>query len=290
MSIIKKTSIIFLKIITMISPVLNTKLLYRIKFRKKLDLKNPATLNEKILWLKLNRYSNNNLITQCADKFEVREYVKQKGLEHILNELYFCYDHYNQIDYSTFPNEFVLKLNHAAGYNLICRDKNKLSEYQLLKKVKKWFKSDFWKIRSELNYKNIKKKIIIEKLLLDSQGNLPLDYKVYCFHGKPYATMVCIDRHEDGIKFLYYDENWSIMPLSYDSIQNPNIKVEKPVNYDLMIEYARILSSDFPFVRVDFYYIKGAIFFGELTFTPSAGLDTGRLEKTDIFFGKKIKL
>ena len=36
-----------------------------------------------------------------------------------------------------------------------------------------------------------------------------------------------------------------------------------------MIEYAKKLSAEFVFVRVDFYDYNNSVFLGEMTFTPS---------------------
>ena len=117
------------------SPILVTKFLYFKNFHKYLDLKNPRTLNEKILWLKLNAYNNNPLVTMCADKYRVRDYVVQKNYGHILNDLYFVWDEPSQIDWEQLPNQFALKCNHGCGYNCFFNDKTTMDIADVEKKL-----------------------------------------------------------------------------------------------------------------------------------------------------------
>lgn len=158
-------------ICTRISPMLNTRLLYRYLFGKKLDLDNPKTLNEKILWLKFNDYRNNPLVEQCADKYKVREYVKECGLEDILVELYGVYKTADEIPWDSLPNQFVLKWNFGAGYNIVCTDKAKMDKETVISQMKKWGKEKYWLPYSEMQYKNYPKLIICEELLNAKEGN-----------------------------------------------------------------------------------------------------------------------
>ena len=115
MIIKEKAAKIFRSGLTIVSPVLNTKVTYYVKFHKKLDLTNPRTLNEKILWLKLNNYWNNPLIKQCADKYKVRDYITQQGLTNLLNPLIADYEDVDQINWKDLPSSFALKLNVGCG-------------------------------------------------------------------------------------------------------------------------------------------------------------------------------
>ena len=141
--------------LTIISPTLNTKARYRYTFRKKLDLKNPQTLNEKILWLKLNKYMKNPLVIQCADKYKVREYVASCGCEDILNELIGVWDSAEDIPWDDLPNEFVLKWNYGAGMNIICTDKTQMDKEKVINQLKEWGRVKCWLSHSEMQYKYI---------------------------------------------------------------------------------------------------------------------------------------
>ena len=264
--------------LTIISPMLNTKVCYFVKFKKKLDLKHPRTLNEKILWLKFNTYWNNQLIKQCADKYRVREYIKSVGCEEILNDLIAIYENVEDINWDILPDEFVIKLNVGCGYNLIVPDKSKLDIQRAKEQLKQWTKEKYYLNYSEMQYKDVKPVILVEKYLKPKAGILPEDYKFYCFKGTAPFVMVCTDRQAGGKKprFWYYNENWEMQMLSEDAIQyGIKASIPKPEGIDKAFEYAKILSKGFPFVRVDVYIVDGQVFFGELTFTPSAGLDNG---------------
>lgn len=292
MSIKLKLAELFREMLTIISPKLNTSVTYRIKFKRKLDLKNPKTLNDKILWLKFNTYWKNLLIKQCADKYRVREYIESKGCSEILNPLIHVYDKVEQIDWSSLPNSFALKLNVGCGKNIIIKDKSCIDIAKTQEILKKWLRNRSHHLGySEMQYQDVKPCILAEHYLGDKNGVLPNDYKFYCLNGKAMYVMVCVERAEGKhAKFFYYDRDWNMMSFTEDALNYPDYIIEKPKGIEKAFEYAEILSQDFPFVRADFYLVNGRVYFGELTFTPSAGLDNGRLEKTDMLLGEMLQL
>lgn len=279
-------------IISNVSPTLNSKIYYFIKMHKKLNLKNPKTFNEKLMYLKLNTYKDNELVTKCADKYKVREYVKNSGCEEILNKLIDVYDSVDDIDFDKLPNKFVLKCNHASGYNIICDDKSKLDIKDTKKKLRKWMKSDFWKYGAEIQYKGIEKKIVCEKFLDTKDGNAIADFKIYCFGGKPELCLMCIERNFGKPKKYFLDKNWNLMPeinnLSEDEIKS--FKIEKNESLDKMYEYAEILSKPFEFVRVDFYNYNNKPIFGEMTFTPAGCLSKQYTDEASSKLGEMINI
>lgn len=284
---------IYSKLLTLISPKLNTQVLYHRRFGKWLDLKHPQTSNEKVLWLKLNTYYKNPLITQCADKYAVREYVQKQGCGDILNELYGAWTNPDDIDFNALPDKFVLKNNYFYHMNLVVTDKSKLDIPATRKMLKRWVKSNDHLLRAEMQYAAIPKKIIAEKFIETEDGLAPADYKIYCCNGKPLYIMVCVGREQNvKPKFYYFDVKGNLQrELTRDGMAAPkDFKYEIPAGWDKMIECAEKLSAPFPFVRADFYLETGQVIFGELTFTPGAGLDNGKLKETDIIIGKHIEL
>lgn len=283
----------FFTVCTIISPKLNTQLRYRRVFKKKLDLNKPKTFNEKILWLKLNDYIKNPLVIKCADKYAVREYVTECGLEEILVPLIDVYDDATAINWKKLPESFVMKWNFGATMNVICPHKSRLDMQAITKKMNKWGKNKYWLPFSEMQYKYIDKKIVCEKFLDTPDGDLP-DYKIYCFNGKPVYIMVCFDRTNNSesvhAKYVYFDTEWNIMPFSEYAINHENeIHFEKPEGMEYALKCAEILSKPFPFVRADFYILDGKVYFGELTFTPAGGLDTD-LYSGDSIMGDLLKI
>ncbi len=291
MNIKKKAASVFRSGLTLISPMLNTKVTYLVKFHKKLDLSNPITLNEKILWLKFNTYWNNPLIKQCADKYRVREYIERCGYPELLPELIGKYENVEEINWDKLPGRFALKLNVGCGYNIIVSDKKTLNIESTKSIMDKWLKSKYYLNHSEMQYKDVKPYILIEEYLGDDNGSLPQDYKFYCMNGKSKYVMVCADREIGrAAKYYYFDRDWKMMPYTYDALNNCGNSIQKPEHIDLAFDYAEKLSNSFPFVRVDMYVVKGKVYFGELTFTPSAGMDVSRMPSTDKILGEQLIL
>ena len=280
------------KVLSSISPTMSSKLMYRITVKKKLNLKNPKLFNEKLMWLKLNLYKNNPLITECVDKYRVREYIKRCGCSELLNELIGVYDSVDEIDFSKLPDKFVLKCNHGAGYNILCKNKNELNINETKQTLKKWLKEDYWKRCAEINYKKVPKKIICEKFLENENKEDLEDYKIYCFNGIPQFVMICVGRNaKQRTKYYFMNKEWKIMKINPAGIETPeNFKIEKPKCIDEMFEYAQTLSKPFPFVRVDFYCVKDKTIFGELTFTPAGCIDTNYIGNAQEMLGNMIDL
>lgn len=255
----------------------------------KINLDNPQTFNEKISWLKLNWYNPNAKI--CADKYKVREYIKNLGYEDLLVDLYGVWDKPRKINVSKLPNSFILKTNNGCGDHYICKDKSNFNKKEAVKILNKNFKRDYAPMSLEWTYEGMKPMIICEQLL-DENGHTPLDYKIICNNGKAKHLYVC-KRHNcvDGAKLelTYYDTNFNAFNCK-QIYPNISSNIEKPKNFDRMIELAEILSKEFPLVRVDFYNINGKIYFGEYTFFPSGGALPFEPEEYDKILGDMLEL
>ena len=266
------------------------KLVYRGHFGKKLNLDNPITFNEKLQWLKL--YNRKPEYTIMVDKVKAKEYVANIiGEEHIIPTLG-VWDDPDDIDFDKLPDQFVLKCNHNSGIGLcICKDKSKLDIEKVKEGLRKGLKEDFYLMGREWPYKNVPRKILAEKYMVDDSGPDLKDYKMMCFNGKVMCTYVCMNRFEEGgLKINFYDRNWKRLPFERSqkpaSINDVNI----PTGYSKMLELAERLSKNIPFLRTDFYEIGGELFFGEITFYPVSGLEEFSPEKWDENLGKLIVL
>lgn len=264
------------------------KLYFRLNLHRKLNLKNPKYLNDKLQWLKFNyRFP---LQTIVSDKYEVRNYVESKIGNKYLIPLLGVWNNVNEIDFNTLPEQFVLKCNHDSGGLAICIDKNKFNIKKAKKKINSSLKSNFYWIGREYQYKNIVPKIICEKFISEN-GQVPEDYKIYCFNGIPDVILVCKGRFSNGshkANYYFYDKDWNFLPYNKgdDIHNNPNVK--KPKNFEEMLKIATILSNDFIFARIDLYNINGQIYFGEITLSPNSGFDPDITEETDLIFGEKL--
>lgn len=274
-----------------ISPKLSVKFWYRFYLKKPLDLEHPKSLDEKIQWMKLYYYKDNPLVYQCADKFRVRDYVKNCGLEHILNDLIATYHSANEINWDVLPQKFVLKWNFSNGGNIICSDKSKLDRKQAIKELNR-----FQKIKPHLKYAepqyDVEKVLLCEKFIETQNGEAPVDYKFYCFNGEAKYVLCCYGRSIDHRPaFYFFDKDWQLQRFNKMGKEAPEgFTMPKPEGMDDLFHYAEILSKPFPFVRADFYLENGKAYFGELTFTPGGGYDMNRLPETQLKFGQMVNL
>lgn len=276
-----------------VSPKFATKLLFLFSMKKRLNLKNPITFNEKLQWLKL--YWQDPRVVQCADKYELRGYVEKKQMSNLLNPIFGIYERVSDIPFENLPNKFAMKGTHGSGYNLICKDKSKLNIEEARKIAQEWLESRFAYVAAEIHYDKMKPRIIIEEFIEGIDGETVSDYKIFCFNGKPHVTMVCEGRDENvRPKYYFYNNEWDLVPYNNDSKQlidkNINKHKEVPKSFNDMIKYAEILSEPFPFVRVDFYESKGKPILGEMTFFPCGGIDSRLDPKVDLEMGQLIKL
>ena len=284
-----------LKLLNFVPDKTMIKMQYKMKTGRKLNLKNPVRYTEKMQWYKL--YYKNSILCKCADKFDVREFVEGKGLGIILNNCYGCYEKFDEINFDSLPNSFVLKDTLGGGGNsvIVVNDKNKISREELKKKVHEWKKITLSKKgggREWPYYKGKKSRILIEEVIPRNDKNDLPDYKFFCFNGKAYCLYTMINYTDDHSKgqLGFYDCDFKKMPYCRQDFADINCELEKPKNFDKMVEYAEILSKDFPHVRVDFYNVDGRIIFGELTFYMASGYINFKPDEFDFIMGEQFVL
>ena len=267
------------------------KLLYFLRMEKELNLEDPKDFNEKIQWLKV--YYRDPLYVKCADKYRVRDYVANLGLGEILNDLYKVYDKVEDINFGELPDRFVMKTNHACKTIIICDDKSRFNETETKKKFRRWLKKKHGYTSGEFHYNYIKPLIIVEKNLALEDGTLPVDYKIFCFNGKPHYIAVYLERDEttlDPKKRAIFDFEWNPKDFVIPLYSTDTTKIARPKKLEQMYYIAEQLSKPFPFVRVDLYEINGKVIFGELTFTPTGGFAKGFTNECLRKFGDLISL
>lgn len=248
-----------------------------------LNLENPKTLSEKLYWLRA--YDNTPLKTQLADKYLVREYVKEKIGEEYLIPLLGVYDHFDEIDFDSLPQRFVIKCNHGSSYNIIVGDKSTFNKEEAKIKTTVWLNENFAYRYGEMHYRDIPPKIIIEEYIENIEGAI-YDYRYYSFNGKPTNIIVGNIQHN---RRAFFDLEWNDLKATY-SVCEFEDNVLKPKNLTKMNELASILAQGIKFARIDFYNIGGQIYFGEITFTPRVGNDNFNPPKWNIKLGDLLKL
>ncbi|GAJ26270.1 glycosyltransferase [Liquorilactobacillus sucicola DSM 21376 = JCM 15457] len=278
-----------LQLLTIINPKWNVEVSYRHTMKSKINLKNPQTFNEKICWLKLYDYPKNKLVIRCTDKVEARDYIREKGLEGLLNEIYQVCDDPENIEFNKLPAEYVVKWGHDYGSTIICNSTTNTEKVK--QKLKRLKHRKFYLNSAEMHYSKIKPKVIVEKLLKDTTQPELYDYKVFCYNGVPRFIMVCLGRQENNTKFYFFDTQWTFLRLNNDGKEAPkNFNIPKPVCFEEMLKDARKLSEDFKFVRVDFYIVNDKLVFSELTFSHAAGMDRDIRGSFDLLLGKYLTL
>ena len=249
-------------------PGLYRRIQYKRMYGEWLNVRHPETVHEKIYWLEKN--TDTSEWTRLTDKVTVRDYVKECGLEDILNEVHAVYDAPEEVDFDALPNSFAMKLNNGGGGAVhLVKDKNKINCQELLRQLSMEFKHNYGVYTAQKHYERIVPRIIVEKLLIENNdpSRTITDYKFYCFHGEPkYIQRISgRDFKTHVAKRIFFDVNWNWIPL-LENEHDPCIP--RPIVLEKMIEISEILSKPFPFVRVDLYLINNKVIFGEMTFTP----------------------
>lgn len=261
---------------------------FYVKLGYKLDLSNPKTYNEKLQWLKL--FDHRKAYTMMVDKYAVKQFVANTiGAEYVIPTIS-VWDKPEDIDFSTLPNQFVLKVTHDSGGLVICKDKKKLDIDKTRKKLKNSLARDYYLIHREWPYKNVRRRIICEYYMEDKKTAELRDYKFFCFDGVPKALYIAQDRQKaEETKFDFFDMEFNHLPF-INGHPNADTLPQPPVSFELMKELAKKLSKGIPHVRVDFYEVNGKVYFGELTFAHMSGFASFEPFEWDEIFGSWINL
>ena len=266
------------------------KLRYYVLMKKKLNLKNPQTYNEKLQYLKL--YNKCDDYTKMVDKYAVKEYVSTKiGHEYVIPTIG-CWNTADEIEWDKLPDRFVLKTTHGGGNCgvIICKNKKNANINEIIKKLNKSLKQDLYKISLEYPYKNVVKRIIAEPYMEDKITHELRDYKFFCFNGIVKAMFIGSERQKRKEPFFdFFDPDFNLLPIRQghpNSIKHP----EKPLCFEEMKLIASKLSENIPHVRVDLYEVNGKVYFGELTFFHFGGFVPFEPHEWDYKFGEWLKL
>lgn len=250
------------------------------------DLETPKTYNEKLCWLKI--HARKPEYTKLVDKYDAKEYVKGIIGEKYIIPSYGVWDNFEDIDFDALPNQFVLKTTHDSGWIIICKDKSKFDKEATRKKVAASMKHSLYSYHREYPYKDLKPRIIIEKLMEEEGGHSLKDYKFFCFDGEVKMLFIATDRPVDT-RFDFFDRDFNHLPFKqgHPLASKP---INKPEGFEEMITIAEKLSKGIPHVRVDLYNINGKIYFGELTFFHFGGTVPFKPGEWDYKIGEWLNL
>lgn len=241
---------------------------------KGINWNNPHDLIEKIYWLQL--YTDTSLWTLCADKYNVRFFLKERGCSKYLNELFGVWTSEKEIDWNKLPSSFVLKVNNGCGDTILVKDKSKINTEEIKAILHRNLKIKYGYSNAQIHYTHIKPCIIAEKLLenQDNPNESMVDYKIWCINGEPKFILVVSNRTKAGYHLNVFDLKWNnINHLAFDKTSKhySPINISRPQSLNEMINVAGKLANGFPQVRIDFYEYDNKPIFGEMTFTTGYG-------------------
>ena len=241
------------------------------------DIKNPKTMAEKIQWIKL--YDRKSFNTLAADKLKVRDFYREKFGEDYIVPLICKFDSWRDISLEKLPNEpFIIKANTGTSTWQIVRNKKDLDIQKLKKNCRRWMNMNHYYVSQEWQYKNIKPCILVEKLLVDRYGKIPVDYKLHYINGELQFIYCVVDREGDAYRAMF-SPTWELLPFQWVSVKNhsqirTDIDEPKPINLEKMIEFGNEIAKNFKYyVRVDYYEIEGKLYFGEITMHHGSGMN-----------------
>ncbi|MDP8212611.1 MAG: ATP-grasp fold amidoligase family protein [Candidatus Zapsychrus exili] len=289
--IYKNPSILLLHLIQtapfrLLSDKLYLNIRYRLRVKRKLNLKNPETFNEKLQWLKIN--DRNPIYPEIVDKNTVREIIADKVGDKYLVPIIGKWDNAKDINFDKLPEQFVLKCTHDSASSVICGDKRKLNIEKTRKYLNRKLKQNYYYIAREWPYKNLERKIICEKYLTDGSEVGLRDYKIFCFHGEIKFIRVNY-MTQTGQRKKMYDTNWNMIEDTMNFVPDDKV-IDKPKDLAKMVEIAEILSKDFIHLRVDFYLAENKIYLGELTLYHGSGSNWFRTIEIEKKLGSYINL
>jgi len=257
-----------------------------LEFDRLPNLENPKTFNEKIQYIKL--FERSNIRKMFASRIESRSHIASETDEKYLIPVIGIYDELTEKDWANLPSRFVLKANHGCGMVKIIQNKSEHDFEYIHQTVKKWQRTDYYKIGREWVYKNLPRSLVAEKLLLNENGEIPQDYKFFCFNGIVEVIQVDFGRFSDQKRNLY-DRDFNLLParIIYDNYSG---NVSRPDNLDKAIEISEKLSAGVSFLRVDLYLPGEEVYVGELTNYPGNGFAKIIPPSFDRALGEKLHL
>jgi teichuronopeptide biosynthesis TupA-like protein len=251
-----------------------------------LNLRRPRTFNEKTIWLKMHHRAPNAAL--LADKVRVKEYVAAVvGPQYVIPTIG-VWEDAGAIDFAKLPDVFVLKANHGSSWNIICQCKSALDQPVTRDTLNEWLRTNYYDIGKEYQYRGIPPRIICETLLENSVEEPLDDYKIFCFSGRPFCVQVDLDRFTNHTR-NFYDVDWNYMPFT-TLYPLGTRRLPRPEALDEMLDVAKKLSAGLVFARIDLYYHRRRVYFGEVTLHHGGGFEPFIPREYDLTLGQQMKL
>lgn len=249
----------------------------------------PVTFNDKVRY-KLLR-DHRPLLVIWADKAELRRYVASNVGRHYLPSEYQLLDSAVALMDVDLPDSFVLKPTHGSGACIVVDDqapsqarlpapahswayahvrREHVDRQQLTQIAEHWLGERYGRgPNHEWAYWQISPRLLVEELLVDADGNVPMDYKLFVFHGR--CHFVQVDQGRFGARTRdFFTREWAALNMSGGLPPSDQLPVRPPLLAELL-RVAEALGSVTDFVRVDLYCLPDRVVVGELTSSPAGG-------------------
>jgi hypothetical protein len=243
----------------------------------------PKTFNEKILAKML--FDRSPLLLTAADKLTARALIAKRIGEKYLPKVYAVWPSPASIELDPTWGPVAIKANHGSGFVKLISNSADANLAELRELAATWCKIDYGRTHGEWCYRGIKPRLYAEELVGTEDPDALMDYKFYCFAGQP--RFLNILRGGKGKTRSYY-ANLECKDLQI-SDGRPALETEyqrAPPNFELMLDFASRISSDFDMVRIDMYNLNGTVYVGELTNYPRAGMAVYGPKGADLELGR----
>ena len=242
-----------------------------------LQLDYPKTFNEKLQWLKL--YDITSKKAMLSDSAKAKEYAAEKIGEEYVKPQLGIWKSFNEIDFDSLPDSFLLRATHGCDESIIVRNKNDMDKEELREGVNKWLSHNYAFVNGfELQYMNIEPRIIAEPYADDDKQ---LQCEVLCFEGRM-QLIIC--------KNMLFDMEGKSLGKAYkDEAACEDVTITRD-NIERLKDLAEKLSKGLSFVRADFTINGESIIFDKLIFTPYSGIKEWDNEEMDLRLGDMLRL
>lgn len=273
--------------IVKVSPIAASKLLYWQTFKQRLNLQNPQTFTEKLMWLKL--FENVEFKRRFTDKVRAREYMITLGYSHLLVPIIGIFDEVEDIIFEQLPRKFVLKCSHGARFTIVCENKREMDYRQTRLQLAEMMATDYSLKHAEPHYAMIQPRIIIEHFIEPSTSNVSNDYKIHCFNGVPKIIEVTVNQSSPMEQTLMLTSDWENTEyikgdFPYDVAQS------KPRQLEELLAIAKKISKPFTYVRIDLKIVDERIYFNNFIFSPDARRYVNIQEEANQLLGQWLEL
>lgn len=238
---------------------------YKKNFGRKPNIAAPARMSELMQWRKL--LDHNPLFPILLDKIRSKDWVHERCPELAIPETVWTGTSVEALPSAFFTADYVIKANHGCNYNFF-PGRSTLDEDAARRKLSGWLKQSFGN-GNQWGYTRIPRRILVERRI---PGSPLIDISIRCMDGHAEAASIATNYKTAEERLDYFELDGTRMQLAQSIGMEalPDDFVVPPEFFDA-IGFARRLSVDLDYVRVDFLLGETGLYFSEVTIYPASG-------------------